>query len=66
MMMYFVSDVPHLLKTAGNCLFNSGTGNHKRQLWNSGSQLKLNHILDMFYKNLEDGLHLLPESQQTT
>ena len=29
--IYFFSDVPHLLKTARNCPFNSGSGN-KRQL----------------------------------
>ena len=58
--IYFLSDVPHLLKKARNCLFNSGAGNQKRQLWNSCAQLKWNHISDMFYKDLEDGLHLLP------
>ena len=28
--VYFFSDAPHLLKTARNCLYNSGTGMHTR------------------------------------
>ena len=32
--IYFFSDAPHLLKTARNCLFNSGTRKHIRLMWN--------------------------------
>ncbi len=32
--IYFFSDAPHLLKTARNCLFNSGTRKHTRLMWN--------------------------------
>lgn len=34
--IYFVSDVLHLLKTARNCLFNSGSGTCSRFMWNDG------------------------------
>ena len=30
--IYFFSDPPHLVKTARNCLFNSGSGKHSRLL----------------------------------
>ena len=32
--IYFFSDAPHLVKTARNCLFNSGLGKHTRLMWN--------------------------------
>eukprot|EP00112_Aurelia_sp_Birch-Aquarium-sp1_P022151 Seg6146.2 transcript_id=Seg6146.2/GoldUCD/mRNA.D3Y31 product="Transposable element P transposase" protein_id=Seg6146.2/GoldUCD/D3Y31 len=57
--IYFFSDAPHLLKTARNCLFNSGSGNHKRLMWNNGYALLWNHISKMFDTDIEDGLHLL-------
>ena len=31
--IYFFSDAPHLVKTARNCLFNSGLGKHTRLMW---------------------------------
>ena len=34
--LYFISDVPHLLKTAQNCLSNSGSGKFTCYMWNSG------------------------------
>ncbi len=58
--IYFFSDAPHLLKTARNCLFNSGSGNQKRLMWNNGQNLLWNHVSKMFYTDIEDGLHLLP------
>ena len=33
---YFISDVPHLLKTARNCLLNSGSGQFTSYMWNGG------------------------------
>ncbi len=58
--IYFFSDAPHLLKTRRNCLFNSGSGHHSRYMWNNGSDLLWTHIVSAFYKDQENGLHLLP------
>ena len=33
--IYFFADVPHLIKTARNCLSNSGSGRATRFMWNS-------------------------------
>ena len=58
--IYFFADPPHLIKTARNCLAKSGSGNTSRLLWNDGSHLLWSHIADLFYEDLECGLHLLP------
>ncbi len=58
--IYFFADPPHLMKTARNCLAKSGSGNTSRLLWNDGSHLLWSHIADLFYEDLECGLHLLP------
>ena len=34
--IYFFADVPHLIKTARNCLANSGSNGATRYMWNSG------------------------------
>ena len=34
--IYFISDVPHLLKTTWNCLYISGSGKYTRYMWKSG------------------------------
>ena len=34
--LYFISDVPHLLKTSRNCLSNSGSSKFTRYMWKSG------------------------------
>ena len=34
--IYFFADVPHLIKTARNCLSSSGSGRATRYMWNSG------------------------------
>ncbi len=48
-MIYSFADVPHLVKTARNCLYNSGSGSHSRLMWNDGKYLLFRHIADMFY-----------------
>ena len=35
-MTYFFADVPHLIKTARNCLYNSGSGSCSRYMWDNG------------------------------
>ena len=59
--IYFISDPPHLLKTARNCLNNSGSGKGTRFMWNGGLFLIWNHISDIFLEDQECGLQLLPK-----
>ena len=58
---YFISDVPHLLKTNRNCLYNSGSGKYTRCMWKGGMFSLWNHIADISYEDRECGLHLLPK-----
>ena len=37
--IFFFADVPHLMKTARNCLYNSGYGSRSRYMWNDGQYL---------------------------
>ena len=59
--LYFIPDVPHLLKTSRNCLSNSGSSKFTRYMWKSGMFLLQNHIADIFYEDQECGLHILPK-----
>ena len=59
--VYFFADSPHLLKTARNCLYNSGSGSHSRYMWNNGKYLIFSHIADLFYQDQAVGLHVLPK-----
>ena len=34
--IYFISHVPHLMKTARNCLYKSGKGRYTRYMWKNG------------------------------
>jgi hypothetical protein len=60
-MIYFFADVPHLIKTARNCLYNSGSGSHSRLMWNDGKYLLFRHIADMYYNDQNFALHRLPK-----
>ena len=53
----FFSDVPHLMKTARNCLANSGAGQATRYMWNNGYFIIMNHIADLYYENVDCGLN---------
>ena len=35
--IYFFSDAPHLMKTARNCLWKSGSDKSSRFMWNKGN-----------------------------
>ena len=59
--IYFFSDVPHLMKTARNCLANSGAGRATRYMWNSGYFIVMNHIAVLYYENVDYDLTLLPK-----
>ena len=58
--IYFFFDPPHLVKTARNCLFNSGSGRCTRYMWNDGFYLLWSHIVKLYYQNLDYGLKLVP------
>ena len=60
--IYFFSDPPHLVKTARNCLFNnSGSGKRSRLLWNNEKYMLWNHIAEVYFSDLDHGLHQLPK-----
>ena len=58
--IFFISDAPHLMKTARNCLLNSGSGNKARCMWFKDQFILWRHIADIYNKDLESGLKLLP------
>ena len=53
--------MPHVIKTARNCLSNSGSNICTRYMWNDGMYIIWNHIADIFYEDRECGLHILPK-----
>ena len=54
--IYFFADACHLMKTARNCLYNSGSGSCSSLMWNNGRYLMFKHIADQ-----EFALHTLPK-----
>jgi len=50
--IYFIADQPHLLKTARNCLANSGSGSMSRYMWNDGYLLLWSRIAQCFMRIL--------------
>ena len=52
--------MPHLIKTAKNCLSNCGSNKCTRYMWNDGMYITWNHIADNFYEDLGCRLDLLP------
>ena len=58
--VYFFSDAPHLVKTTRNCLMHSGSGKCTRYMWNDGQYLLWQHITEIFYQDVDNGLKLLP------
>jgi hypothetical protein len=60
-MIYFFADVPHLIKTARNCLYNSGSGSCSWYMWNDGQHLLFRHIANMYYCDQEFTPHRLPK-----
>ena len=59
--IYFFSDAPHLVKTTRNCLLHSGSGTCTRYMWNDGLFILWQHITQVFYQGIDDGLKLLPK-----
>ena len=59
--IHFNSDFPHLMKTARNCLYNSGKGRYTWSMQKNGAFILWNHISDIFHEDTEYGLQLLPK-----
>ena len=59
--LFTSADSPHLMKTARNCLYNSGSGACSRLMWKNGRYLLFRHIADLFYKDQASALHVLPK-----
>ena len=59
--IYFIVDAPHLIKTARNCLHNSGGGKNTRDMWNNEKYLLWEHIVKIYHEDLENGLKILPK-----
>ena len=59
--IYFFADAPHLIKTTRNCLLHSGSGTCTRYMWNDGHHILWQHITQMFFQDLDNGLKLLPK-----
>lgn len=57
--IYFFCDAPHLVKTTRNCLAHSRSGG-SRYMWNAGMTIIWEHICQLFYQDIENGLKLLP------
>ena len=55
--LYFISDVPHLLKTARNCFANSNSHKKSRMLWKGGYNILWTHIVDLFTYHIENKLY---------
>ena len=48
------------MKTSRNCLYNSGIGHGTRTMWNNGRYVLWQYIVQMFRKDQENSLKLLP------
>ena len=59
--IYFFSDPPHLMKTARNCLYNSGDGKRSRMMWNNGKFVTWQHITEFYYGDKNQEMNLLPK-----
>ena len=59
--IYFFAHSCHLIKTARNCLYNSGSRSCSRLMWNNGQYLLFKHVADLFYSDQEFALHTLPK-----
>ena len=57
--IYFFSDVPLLIKTARNCLFNSGSNRATRFMGNNGLSILWSNISQLYHDDLESGLKLV-------
>lgn len=54
--IYFLSDVPHLVKTTRNSLKSSGSGSCTRYMWNDGKYVLWQHITAVYYEDVDKGI----------
>lgn len=59
--IYFISDPPHLLKTARNCFANSYSHKKTRKLWKNGKDISWMHVVDLFKDHCSAGLRICPK-----
>ena len=59
--IWLFADVPHLMKTARNCLYHSSIGASTRCMWNDGKYLLWQHICKIVNDDAENGLKLCPK-----
>ena len=57
--IYFISDTPHLIKTARNCLHHSGSGRCTRYMWNNDKYILWQHIQQAVADDRANGLRML-------
>ena len=55
--IYFISDVPHLLKTARNCFASSDSHRKSRLLWNNGQPILWTQLVNLFTHHIENKLY---------
>nr|XP_034339030.1 uncharacterized protein LOC117693074 [Crassostrea gigas] len=55
--IYFISDVPHLIKTARNCFSNSYSHTKSRSLWKDGKDISWMHIVRLYEEHCEQNLY---------
>ena len=51
--IFFISDVPHLVKTTRNCFSNSFSHKNTRKLWKDGKDISWLHLLRLFEDHCE-------------
>ena len=59
--IYFISDPPHLLKTARNNFSNSYSHNKTKKLWKSGQDISWMHVVDLFKEHCNGVYRLCPK-----
>lgn len=55
--IYFISDVPHLIKTTRNCFCNSFSHKNTRKMWKDGKDISWLHLLRLFEEHCELSLY---------
>ena len=62
--IYFLRDACHLIKTARNALYHSGSERFTRYMWNNGKHLLWKHIMSIYTHEFDDGTKVLPKLKE--